>query len=99
MTVATLPVGYGDGYPRFLSNKGHVLIRGQKAGILGTVTMDQIMVDISCISNVHVDDVAVLIGKQGKDKITAADIARIGGTIPYDIFTSINKRVQRVYLS
>jgi len=99
MTVATLPVGYGDGYPRFLSNKGHVLIRGQKAGILGTVTMDQIMVDISCIPNVHVDDVAVLIGKQGKDKITAADIARIGGTIPYDIFTSINKRVQRVYLS
>ncbi|MBW1838108.1 MAG: alanine racemase [Deltaproteobacteria bacterium] len=99
MTVATLPVGYGDGYPRFLSNKGHVLIRGQKAGILGTVTMDQIMVDISCIPNVHVDDVAVLIGKQGKDKITAADIARLGGTIPYDIFTSINKRVQRVYLS
>ena len=96
--VATLPVGYGDGYPRYLSNKGHVLIHGRRAGILGTVTMDHIMVDITEIPDVHTEDVAVLIGRQGKEEITAREIAEIGGTIPYEIFTSINKRVQRVYI-
>jgi len=99
MTVATLPVGYGDGYPRFLSNKGHVLIRGRKAGILGTVTMDQILVDITNIPEARMNDMAVLIGKQEKEEITSHDIARIGDTISYNILTGINKRVQRVYLS
>jgi len=96
--VATLPVGYGDGYPRYLSNRGHVLIRGKKAKILGTVTMDQIMVDVSDIQDVKVEDIAILIGKQGKEEITVMQIAENGNTIPYEIFTSINKRVQRVYL-
>lgn len=96
--VATLPVGYGDGYPRYLSNTGHVLIQGRRAKILGTVTMDQIMVDITDIPDVHTEDVAVLIGRQGKEEVTAREIADIGKTIPYEIFTSINKRVQRVYL-
>lgn len=99
MIVATLPIGYGDGYPRYLSNKGHVLIKGRKAGILGTVTMDQIMVDITPIPDVHVGDEAVLLGRQGKEEINASHIAAAGGTIPYELFTSINKRVQRVYLS
>lgn len=97
MKVATLPVGYGDGYPLSLSNKGYVLIRGKKAHILGTVTMDQIMVDVTDIKDVEVEDVAVLIGKQGTEEITAAEVAQMAGTIPYEIFTSINKRVQRVY--
>ncbi len=97
MKVATLPVGYGDGYPLSLSNKGYVLIKGKKARILGTVTMDQIMVDVTDIKDVKTEDVAVLIGKQGKEEITANEVARIAGTIPYEIFTSINKRVQRVY--
>ncbi len=98
MKVATLPVGYGDGYPLSLSNKGYVLIRGKKARILGAVTMDQIMVDVTDIKDVKPEDVAVLIGKQGSEEITAAEVARMAGTIPYEIFTSINKRVQRVYL-
>ena len=98
MKVATLPVGYGDGYPFFLSNKGHVLIRGKKARILGAVTMDQTMVDVTDVKDVDIEDVAVLIGKQGTEEITATEIARTAGTIPYEIFTSINKRVQRVYL-
>jgi len=97
MKVATLPVGYGDGYPLSLSNKGYVLIRGKKARILGTVTMDQVMVDVTDIKDVKTEDVAVLIGKQGNEEITATDVARMAGTIPYEIFTSINKRVQRVY--
>lgn len=98
MKVATLPVGYGDGYPLALSNKGSVLIRGKRAPILGAVTMDQLMVDITHIDGVHVEDTAVLIGKQGKEEITAAEVAKTAGTIPYEIFTSINKRVQRIYL-
>lgn len=98
MKVATLPVGYGDGYPLSLSNKAYVLIRGKKARILGAVTMDQIMVDVTNIKDVKTEDIAVLIGKQGDEEITATEIARMAGTIPYEIFTSINKRVQRVYL-
>ena len=98
MKVATLPVGYGDGYPRFLSNKGHVLIRGRKARILGAVTMDQTMVDVTDIKDVKTEDIAVLIGKQGNEEISATEVARMSGTIPYEIFTSINKRVQKVYL-
>ena len=97
MKLATLPVGYGDGYPLSLSNKGYVLIRGKKARILGAVTMDQIMVDVTDIKDVKTEDIAVLIGKQGNEEITATEIARMAGTIPYEIFTSINKRVQRVY--
>lgn len=98
MKVATLPVGYGDGYPLSLSNKAYVLIKGKKARILGAVTMDQIMVDVTDIKDVKTEDIAVLIGKQGDEEITATEIARMAGTIPYEIFTSINKRVQRVYL-
>jgi len=98
MKVATLPVGYGDGYPRFLSNKGHVLIRGRKARILGAVTMDQTMVDVTDIKDVKTEDIAVLIGKQGNEEISATEVARMSGIIPYEIFTSINKRVQKVYL-
>jgi alanine racemase len=99
MVVATLPVGYGDGFPRYLSNRGHVLIGGRRAPILGTVTMDQMMVDITHIPDVHTEDVAVLIGKQGEETIQATEIARIGQTTPYEIFTSINKRVQRIFLN
>lgn len=98
MKVATLPVGYGDGYPHFLSNKGHVLIRGRKARILGAVTMDQTMVDVTDIKDVKTEDIAVLIGKQGNEEISATEVARMSGTIPYEIFTSINKRVQKIYL-
>ena len=96
MVVATLPIGYGDGYPRALSNKGSVLIRGRRGPILGTVTMDQIMVDVTHIPGVRIEDVAVLIGKQGEEEIPVTELARLCQTNPCEIFTSINKRVQRI---
>lgn len=96
-TIATIPVGYADGYSRKLSNCGEVLINGRRAPIAGRVCMDTIMVDVTDIPNVKVGTEAVLIGRQGKEKITAADIAARTGTIPYEVLTSIGQRVKRVY--
>lgn len=93
--IATIPVGYADGYPRFLSNKGEVLIHGQRAKIIGRVCMDQIMCDVTGI-DVKVGDTATLIGTDGNDTITADDIADIGNTIGYEIICNISKRVPRV---
>lgn len=93
--IATIPVGYADGYPRFLSNKGEVLIHGQRAKIIGRVCMDQIMCDVTGIE-VKVGDTATLIGTDGEETITADDIADIGNTIGYEIICNISKRVPRV---
>lgn len=93
--IATLPVGYGDGYPRLLSNKGYVLIKGQRCPVVGRVTMDQIMVDVTGIKAKVGDDV-MLIGKQGSEEITVHDVADWAQTIPYEIFCGITKRVPRV---
>ena len=93
--IATIPVGYADGYPRFLSNKGEVLIHGQRAKIIGRVCMDQIMCDVTGI-DVKVGDTATLIGTDGEETITADDIADIGNTIGYEIICNISKRVPRV---
>ncbi len=95
--VATLPIGYADGYPRLLSNQGWTLIGGQKAPILGRVCMDQIMVDVTTIPDASVGDEAVLLGSQGNASITADDIANICGTISYEILTGIRSRVPREY--
>jgi alanine racemase len=97
--IATIPIGYNDGYPFTLSNKGHVLIRGQKAPILGRITMDYIMVDTSQIMGVNAGDEVVLIGKQGSEEITAEEIARLCGLIPYVITCSLGKRIRRVYIN
>lgn len=97
-TVATIPVGYGDGYPRNLSNKGRVLIHGKPARILGRVCMDQMMVDVTDIPDVNVDDEVTLIGIEEKDQITVAEMAETGGGFHYEILCDINKRVPRVYL-
>ncbi len=99
MRVATVPVGYGDGYLRNLSGKGWVLIRGEKAPILGRVCMDQFMVDVTHIEGVQEDDVVTLIGKDGSRQITVEDIARAGGGFHYESVCDIGKRVPRVYLS
>lgn len=101
MRVATLGIGYGDGYPRHLSGQGaSVLIAGKRCPILGRITMDQIVVDISKIDGaVKSGDEAVLIGSQEKEKITTSELASLAGTIPWEIFTGITSRVERTYLS
>ena len=100
MTVATLAVGYGDGYSRHLSGKGtEVLIAGQRCPLLGRVTMDQIVVDVSHLNtSVESGDEVVLVGSQGSDEITVSELAVKADTIPWEILTGITNRVERVYL-
>ncbi len=96
-TIATIPVGYADGYNRKLSNKGKVIINGKLAPVAGRVCMDAFMADVTNIPNVTRSSEAILIGSKGKNRITADDIALQTGTIPYEVLTSIGKRVERVY--
>jgi len=96
--IATIPVGYADGYPRLLSNRGQVLIHGKRAPIRGRICMDQIMVDVTDIPDVKVEDEVVLIGKQGDEEITATELADLTGTINYEIVCGISKRVPRIYV-
>jgi alanine racemase len=98
MRIATLSIGYGDGFNRGLSNTGRVLVRGRYAPILGTVTMDQVMVDVTDIPDVKVGDEVVLMGTQGRNSIRASDIAGTLGTIPYVVLCGISKRVVRKYI-
>lgn len=97
MRIATLPVGYGDGYLRGYKN-GYVLINGQRCPITGNITMDMTMVDISHVKNIHVGDEAVLIGKSGKEEIKISDLAKWANTIGYETTTVITKRVPRKYI-
>ncbi len=95
--VATLAVGYADGYPRHLSGKSaEVLVRGHRCPVLGRVTMDQIMVDVSGVP-AKAGEEAVIIGRQGGDEITVAELARKAGTIPWEILTRLTSRVRRIY--
>ncbi len=96
--IAVLPVGYADGYNRRLSNRGEVIIRGKRAKVLGMVCMDLTMVDVSEVPGVQVGDEVVLLGKQGPEEITAAEMAGWIESIPYEVLCSIGKRVPRVYL-
>jgi alanine racemase len=96
--VALAPIGYGDGFHRAFSNKGFVLIHGQRARILGSVCMDQVVLDVSEIQGVQQDDEIVLLGQQGNETIAAGEIAALIGTINYEITTSLLPRVPRVYL-
>jgi alanine racemase len=97
-SIATLPIGYADGYSRLLSNCGSVLIRGKKAPVVGSVCMDMIMVDVTDVPRAKVGDEAVLIGRQGDCEITADDIAEKIGTISYEVFCNVSRRVPRVYI-
>ena len=96
--VMTVPVGYADGYRRGLSGKGCVLVRGQRAPILGRVCMDQIMVDVTDIPGAQAGDEVVLLGRQGADCIDAEEMAAWLDTISYEVLCSPGKRVPRVYL-
>lgn len=95
--VATIPVGYGDGYPRTLSNKGYVLIHGKKAPILGKVCMDQFMVDVTEIPEVQVGDEAILIGNDGNEAITMEALGEAADRFNYELVCVIGKRVPRIY--
>lgn len=95
--IATLPIGYADGYSTLLSNRGEVLIRGKRAPVVGRVCMDLITVDVTDIPGVKKGDEVVLIGKQVEERITAEEIASTIGSIPYEVFCLIGKRVPRVY--
>ena len=95
--VATIPVGYADGYRRSLSGKFHVLIRGAKAPILGRVCMDQLMVDVTHIPGVTLDDPVVLVGRSGEERITMEDIAAAADSFNYEFVCGISRRVPRVY--
>jgi alanine racemase len=96
--VALVPAGYGDGYLRLNSNRGAVLIHGQRAPIRGRVCMDQFVVEISGIQAVGPDDEVVLIGQQGDDVLSAEEVAAWGETINYEVVTQLMPRVPRVYL-
>lgn len=97
MKVATLPLGYGDGYLRALSNKADILIRGKRCRVLGNVTMDMLMVDITEAGPVAVGDEAVAVGRQGDEEVTYAELAQKAGTIDYELCTLLMPRVPRIY--
>jgi alanine racemase len=99
MHVATLTAGYADGYPRHLSNRGAaVLVRGKRCALLGRVTMDLMMVDVSDVKDARVGDEAILLGRQGGEEISAVELAERADTIPWEITTRIGSRVHRVYV-
>jgi alanine racemase len=97
--VAILTVGYGDGLPRAAGNRAQVLVRGRRCPVLGRVTMDQTIVDVTGVKAAKVGDEAVLVGRQGKGEITLAEFSEWAGTIPWESLCSITKRVPRVYRS
>lgn len=98
-TVATIPVGYGDGYPRSLSNRGRVLIQGQSAPIIGRICMDQFVVDITELKGICLDDEVTLIGSDGAEHISVEEVAELAGSFNYEFVCNVGRRIPRVYLS
>ncbi|AUM97182.1 MULTISPECIES: alanine racemase [Clostridium] len=95
--IATLPIGYADGYNRLLSNKGKVIVNGKLAPVIGRVCMDQCMIDVTSIEDLKVGDVVTIMGEENGVSYTAEDIASEIGTISYEVICNVNKRVPRVY--
>jgi alanine racemase len=96
--VATIPVGYADGFDRRLTNVGEALLHGRRVKVAGTVCMDQLMLDVTDVPGAAMGDEVVLIGEQGPERVTADEMARVAGTINYDIFCGIGPRVPRRFL-
>ena len=97
-TIATVPVGYGDGYPRSLSNKGYVLIKGHKAPIVGRVCMDQMIVDVTDIpEEIKTGDRVTLIGQDGEYSITAEELGNLSGRFNYELMCDLGNRIPRIY--
>ena len=97
--VATIPVGYADGYPRLLSDKASVLIRGKRAPILGRICMDQMMVDVTDIPDAAEGDRVVLLGRSGEECISVEELSGICGRFPYELLCDIGERVPRIYVN
>jgi alanine racemase len=95
--IATLPIGYADGLSRYLSNKGHVLVHGVRSPIVGAISMDMCMIDVTDVPGAELRDEVVVLGAQGKDAIGAEEIASHGATIAWEVLTSISRRVPRFY--
>ncbi len=98
MSVACVALGYGDGFPRVLSNKGSVLIRGSRCAIVGRICMDWLLADVTELPEVAPGEDAIFIGESGNERITADEIAERAGTIPYEIFCNVSKRIPRSYV-
>ena len=96
--VATIAIGYADGVHRARGNRGHVLVRGRRAPLIGAVSMDAITVDVSDVDGITVGDVVTIIGADGDEVITAEEVATWSNTISYEVLTAIGPRVKRVYL-
>ncbi len=96
-TVAILCAGYGDGIPRAASNRAQVLIRGRRCPVLGRVTMDQTIVDVTDVPGVQCGDAVVLVGRQGGEEISIREFSRHADTIPWETLCSVTKRVPRLY--
>lgn len=97
-TVATVAIGYADGYPRSLSSKGYVLIHGKRAPIIGRICMDQMMVDVTDIDGVAVEDTVTLIGKDGGEYISVEELARLSGRFNYEFVCDLSERVEKKYV-
>ena len=99
MKIAVLAVGYGDGYMRTLSNKAEVLIQGKRCPVVGNISMDLTTVDVSRLKSITKNTKATLLGKDGKERITAVELAKKANSIPYNILTGISNRVHRVFIN
>ncbi len=96
--IATVPIGYGDGLPRSLSNQGEAIVGGRRVPIAGTICMDLTMLDVTDVEGVNSGDDVTFIGKMGKEEVTIEEVAKLAGTIPYEIMCGITSRVPRIYV-
>jgi alanine racemase len=97
-TIATLPIGYADGYSRMLTGKAHVLVKGVRVPVVGRICMDQCMMNVTGLADIHNEEEVVILGQQGEERITAEEHAAWLGTVNYEITCMISHRVPRVYI-